>query len=61
MKKWSGDISKLYLHTEFQENRLIRLVSSDQHRQTDTQTDTHTYGQTFFVNHFFGLRGPQNG
>src|SRR5436190_6367586 len=43
MKKWSGDISKLYLYTEFQENRPIRLVSSDAHRQTDTQTHTHTH------------------
>ena len=31
------------------------------HTHTDTQTHTHTYGQTFFLNHFFGLRGPQNG
>src|SRR5436190_13245978 len=46
MKKWSGDISKLYLHTEFQENRSIRLVSSDAHRQTDTHTDTHTHRHT---------------
>src|SRR5436190_21337210 len=39
MKKWSGDISKLYLHTEFQENRPIRLVSSDAHIHTHTHTD----------------------
>src|SRR5436190_7279277 len=39
MKKWSGDISKLYLHTEFQENRPIRLVSSDAHRDTHIRTD----------------------
>src|SRR5436190_21911120 len=49
-EKWSGDISKLYLHTEFQENRSIRLVSSDAHRQTDTHThrhtDTHTHIRT---------------
>src|SRR5436190_12834378 len=39
IKKWSGDISKLHLHTEFQENRPIRLVSSDVNRHTHIQTD----------------------
>src|SRR5436190_2966900 len=39
MKKWSGDISKLYLHTEFHENRPICLVSSDGHRHTHIRTD----------------------
>src|SRR5436190_6766793 len=46
IKKWSGDISKLHLHTEFQENRPIRLVSSDVHRHTHTHTDTHTHIRT---------------
>ena len=45
MNKWSGDISKLHLHTEFQENRPIRLVSSDVQR---TQTRTEILSKPLF-------------
>lgn len=48
MKKCSGDISKLHIHTEFKENRPIHFVSSDAHRLTHILTD-------IFYNHFFGL------
>src|SRR5436190_22322797 len=60
MKKWSRDISKLYLHTEFQENRPIRLVSSDAHRQTHrhTHADTHTHIRTdIFCKPLFWTQG----
>ena len=49
MKKWSGDISKLHLHTEFQENQPIRLVSSDVHRHTHIWTDI--FSKPLFCTH----------
>ena len=47
--------------------RAVWAVAFTTYRQTDTHThrhthtQTHTHRQTFCKNHFFGLRGPQNG